>query len=452
MGEPTDLTAADAAAQIRDRRLSPVELMESALSRAAAMEPSLKVWVTLDPEASLDAARQSERELDDTGPTGPMHGVPVGIKDIYYTEGVKTTACSPIYAEFVPDYDATTVALLKRAGAIIMGKTVTTQFACGDPSPTRNPWNAAHTPGGSSSGSAVGVAARMFPMSLGSQTGGSILRPASYNGVVGLKPTFGRVSRYGVIPVAWSLDTMGGFTRSVEDAALMLNVLAGHDLNDFSTSSEPVPDYPRAVGSQQSPPRIGLLRQFFYEQCDDEVRRHTDDVVGRLGRAGADLEEVKLPTDFDTLLAAHRVLMGVEAATVHQADFSARPDDYEPKVRQVIEVGTLVPAVTYLQAQRIRRRFRRDMEEAIKGFDLILTPTTTSPAPRDLTTTGDPMFQSPWTTCGFPTITIPSGLSESGLPLGIQLAAAPFAEETLFAAARWCEQTLDISLAPPSVA
>ena len=451
MGEHTDLTVADAAAQIRDRSLSPVELMESSLSRAAAMEPSLKVWVTLDHEASLDAARQRERELDDTGPRGPLHGVPVGIKDIYYTDGMKTTACSPIYADFVPDYDATTVALLKRAGAIIMGKTVTTQFACGDPSSTRNPWNAAHTPGGSSSGSAVGVAARIFPMSLGSQTGGSILRPASYNGVVGLKPTFGRVSRYGVIPVAWSLDTMGGFTRSVEDAALMLSVLAGHDPNDFSTSSESVPDYTKAIGSQQTPPRIGVLRQFFFERCDDEVRKHTDDVVARLGRAGADIEEVKLPTDFDTLLAAHRVLMGVEAATVHQTDFSARPDDYEPKVREVIEVGTLVPAVTYLQAQRIRRRFRRDMEAAIKGFDLILTPSTTSPAPRDLTTTGDPMFQSPWTTCGFPTITIPSGLSESGLPLGIQLAAAPFAEETLFAAGRWCEQNLDVSLAPPSV-
>ena len=452
MGEPTDLTAADAAAQMRDRVLSPVELMESALSRAAAMEPSLKVWVTLDPEASLDAARQSERELDDTGPRGPLHGVPVGIKDIYYTEGMKTTACSPIYADFVPEYDATTVALLKRAGAIIMGKTVTTQFACGDPSPTRNPWNAAHTPGGSSSGSAVGTAARMFPMSLGSQTGGSILRPASYNGVVGLKPTFGRVSRYGVIPVAWSLDTMGGFTRSVEDAALMLSVLAGHDPQDFSTSSEPVPDYMRAIGSQQSPPRIGLLRQFFYEQCDDEVRRHTDEAVGRLERAGADMEEVRLPTDFDTLLAAHRVLMSVEAATVHEADFSARPDDYETKVRQTIEAGMLVPAVTYVQAQRIRRRFRRDMEAAIEGFDLILTPTTTSAAPRDLTTTGDPKFQSPWTTCGFPTITIPSGLSESGLPLGIQLAAAPFAEETLMAAGRWCEQALDVTLAPPSVA
>ena len=170
------------------------------------------------------------------GPRGPLHGVPVGIKDIYFTRGVLTTSGSTIYAEFVPDYDATTVALLRQAGAIIMGKTVTTEFACGDPSPTVSPWNAAHTPGGSSSGSAVGAAVGMFPAALGSQTGGSIVRPSSYNGIVGLKPTFGRVSRYGVYPVSESLDTMGPMVRSVADAAAMLNVLAGHDVNDPDSS------------------------------------------------------------------------------------------------------------------------------------------------------------------------------------------------------------------------
>ena len=452
MPEPYELTVAEATAQIRERRLSPVGLMEALLSRATAMESSLRVWVTLDPDAALDAARRSERELQQKGPQGPLHGIPVGVKDIYYTKGVKTTACSPIYADFVPEHDATTVALLKKAGAIITGKTVTTEFACGDPSPTRNPWNAAHTPGGSSSGSAVGVAARIFPASLGSQTGGSVLRPASYNGVVGLKPTFGRISRHGVMPVAWSLDTMGSFSRTVEDAALMLNVLAGHDPQDVSSSHEPVPDYHPAIGSRQSPPRIGLVRQFYYERCDDEVRKHTDDAVQRLGKAGATVEEVSVLSSFDTLLAAHRVIMTVEAAAVHKADFGARADDYAPNVRGVVEAGMLTPAVTYVQAQRIRRRFRRDMEQAMEGFDVLLSPSTATPAPRDLSTTGDPMFQSPWTTCGFPAITIPSGLSESGLPLGIQMAAAPFAEEALLAAAHWCEQTLDVSLTPPGVA
>ena len=444
-----ELSVAEATAQIRAGQLSPVALMESLLSRAAAKEDSLRVWVTLDPDAAIEAARRSEEALEKGGPLGPLHGIPVGVKDIFYTQGVKTTACSPIYADFVPEYDATAVARLRKAGAIVMGKTVTTQFACGDPPPTRNPWNAAHTPGGSSSGSAVGVAARIFPAALGSQTAGSVLRPASYNGVVGLKPTFGRISKYGVVPVAWSLDTMGTLTRTVEDAALMLNVLAGHDSDDLSSSTRAVSDYRKATFSQQSPPRIGLVRQFFYERSEDEVVNHTDTIVQRLSQAGAAIEEVTVPADFDTLLAAHRTTMTVEAAAAHQADFSAHPDDYAPNVRGIVEAGMLAPAVTYVQAQQVRQRFRQDLEEAACRYDILLSPTTTSPAPRDLSTTGDPMFQTPWTTCGFPAITLPSGLSESGLPLGIQLASAPFAEETLLATAHWCEKVLDVHLMPP---
>lgn len=447
-----ELTVAQAAALVRQRQLSPVELVEALLSRASALEPALRVWVTLDADGAMKAARELQEELERHGPRGPLHGIPVGVKDIYYTRGLRTTACSPIYTDFVPEYDATPVALLKKAGAIIMGKTVTTEFACGDPPPTRNPWDAAHTPGGSSSGSAVGVAARIFPAALGSQTAGSVVRPASYNGVVGLKPTFGRISRHGVIPVAWSLDTMGTFTRTVEDAALLLNVLAGHDPNDASTSDLPVPDYARALASRITPPRIGLLRQFFYDRADAETRQRTDAVVGRLSRQGARVEEVRVPSDFDTLLAAHRVIMTVEAAAVHQANFSARPDDYAPNVRGVVEAGMLTPAVTYMQAQRLRRRFRLEMERAIQPFDVLLTPTTPTPAPRDLSTTGDPMFQTPWTACGFPAITLPSGLSASGLPLGVQLVAAPFGEEKLLAVAHWCEQVLGVQLSPPAPA
>ena len=449
MSELTELTVAEAASQIRQRKLSAVELMQSLLSRANALEPSLRVWATLDEDAALDLARRSQRELEKQGPQGPLHGIPVGIKDIFYTQQVKTAAGSPIYADFVPTYDATAVSHLERAGAIIMGKTVTTEFACGDPPPTRNTWNPAHTPGGSSSGSAVGVAARFFPAALGSQTGGSVLRPASYNGVVGLKPTFGRISRFGVFPVAWSLDTMGLLVRTVEDAAIMLRAMAGHDPRDLCSSNRPVPDYQAALGPQHSPPRIGLVRKLFYDRAEPEVRQHTEGVATRLGEAGARIEEVDVPTDFDILLAAHRVIMSVEAATVHQADFTARPDDYGPNVRALVEAGMLTPAVTYGQARRVQRRFQRDMGEAINGFDVLLTPSTPSPAPRDLGTTGDPVFQSPWTAGGFPTLTLPSGLSESGLPLGIQLASARFAEEKLLAAARWCEQVLDTRLAPP---
>ena len=216
------LTIAEVSALMTKKKVSPIEIMDSFLARSKSLENTLHVWVTLDEDKARSDARHSLSELEKTGPRTPLHGIPIGIKDIYYTKGVATTFGSPIYTDFVPKYDATSIARLRRAGAIIMGKTVTTEFACMDPSPTRNPWNAAHTPGGSSSGSAAGVAAHMFPGALGSQTAGSVLRPASYNGVVGFKPTLGRISRHGVFPVSWSLDTMGCFTRTVEDAAILL--------------------------------------------------------------------------------------------------------------------------------------------------------------------------------------------------------------------------------------
>ena len=444
-----ELTVVEAAQKIRLREVSPVTMMEDLLNRVSRLEPTLSVWVTLDAEAALETARQRERELLNEGPRGPLHGVPIGIKDIYYTQGVLTTACSLILADFVPDYDATTVAKLKQAGAIIMGKTVTTEFACGDPSPTRNPWNYHHTPGGSSSGSAVGVASGMFPAALGSQTAGSILRPASYNGIVGLKPTFSRVSRHGVVPVAHSLDTMGPFTRTVEDAALMLNVLAGHDPLDLSSSTRPAPDYLRAVGAQKTPPRIGLVTQFFYDRVNDETEAHTDAIAEKLARAGATVDEVEIKADFDAMLSAQRVLMTVEGAAVHQEWFNARADEYSPNIRGVVEDGREVSAVTYVQAKRVQDRFRRDVADAMRSYDVLLTPSTATPAPRDLTATGDPSFQTPFTFGGFPSITLPSGLSNDGLPFGVQLAAPHFADETLLSVARWCERVIDASLTPP---
>jgi aspartyl-tRNA(Asn)/glutamyl-tRNA(Gln) amidotransferase subunit A len=447
MAELFELTVTQASSQIREGGLSPVSLMESLLARVEALEPRLNVWVTLDADAALEAARQSERKLEQNGPTSPLHGIPVGIKDIIYTKGVKTTCCSPIYADFVPDYDATVISRLKDAGAIIMGKTVTTQFASGDPSPTRNPWNTEHTPGGSSSGSAAGLAARMFPASLGTQTGGSVLRPASYNGVVGLKPTFGRISKHGVYPLAWSLDTVGAMARSVEDAALLLNVLAGYDAYDLYSANQPTTDFSEAIGSVTSP-RIGVLRQYFEERADQEVWRHTQDVVKQFSGAGASIEEVTVPTSFEDLMEAHSVLAGAEAADIHQANFATRPDDFAPSIRSTIERGIPITAVDYLRAEHTRREFRIAMEQAIRGFDVLLTPSTPTPAPKDLNTTGNAMFQSPWTACGFPTITIPSGLSASGLPLGIQLASAPFEEARLLAVAHWCEQVIGFNRTP----
>ena len=448
--DPSRLDVSTAASAIRDGALSAVELMESLLSRAREFEPRLRVWVTLDEDRALADARASDEALAGTGPAGPLHGVPVGIKDIYYTASMKTTACSPIFADFVPDFDAATVARLRQAGAIIMGKTVTTEFACMDPSPTRNPWNTAHTPGGSSSGSAVGVAARIFPTAMGSQTAGSVLRPASYNGVVGMKPTFGRISRYGVMAVAWSLDTMGFFTRTVEDAGILLDVLAGHDPRDPASAQTDLADYGSAARNPV-PPRVGVVGGLFRERADAETREHFDGVVDRLSRAGAEVEDAEVDADFEALLAAQRVVMTVEAASVHEADFAARPDDYGPKVRGLIEAGLLTPALAYVKAQRVRHRFRVAMEAVASRYDVLATPSTAAPAPRDLNSTGDPVFQTPWTTGGFPAITLPTGLSKLGLPLGLQLASGPFAEVTLLHAARWCEEAVGVSLTPPDV-
>ena len=449
MAEPWSLSLAEAAIQIRDRQLSPVDLARSLLDRIEELDLHLHAWVTIDHESVIASAQAAERELGETGPRSPLHGLPVALKDIFYTAGMKTTACSPLYAEFVPTYDATVVSRLKESRAIILGKAVTTEFATADPSPTVNPWNPAHTPGGSSSGSSVAVASRMCAAALGSQTGGSTCRPAAYNGIVGLKPTYGRLSRHGVIPVSWSLDTVGILVRTVEDAAIMLGAMAGHDPSDPGSADQPVLDYQSAVRQADSPPRIRLLRQFFLDQCDSETRSHTEDVAHRLGSAGAQVDEAPLPASFNTCFGAHRVVMAVECAAFHEELHRQYPDQYSPGLRSTIEAGLIVPGVHYIQSQRMRRAFRRDMEAMVASGEILATPTTPAPAPRDLTTTGDPIFQSPWTSCGLPTVTIPTGLSHAGLPMGIQLVGSPFREDLLLAAARWCEQALEVTLTPP---
>ncbi len=453
MVEPYKLTIAEASSQIAAGELTRLSLMESFIERIDRLDPELKAWVTVDREGALEQAARLDREAGSKAPTGPLHGVPIGVKDIYYTAGMKTTACSKIHADFTPDYDAAAVERLKAAGAIVLGKTVTTEFASGDPPPTLNPWNPAHTPGGSSSGSAVAVAARQCPGAMGSQTGGSILRPSSFNGIVGLKPTFGRISCYGVMPLAWSLDTLGPMVNCVEDAAIMLQALAGYDARDPGSADEPAPDYRRAfIEGTGARPRIGLISDFFLEQCDAESRQGVLAVAETLAEAGAMVEDAPLPPSFSTAHHVQWVVSNVETAAYHEENFRARAGDYSSKLRKGIEIGILTPAVRYVQAQRLRRRYRREMAALAARWDVLLTPTTPTAAPRDLSTTGNPVFQSPWTSCGLPTITLPCGLSPStGLPLGVQLAASPFNEAGLLAAAGWCEGVLNARVAPPQV-
>jgi len=448
MSELSELTATEAAQRIRQRDLSPVELVEALLQQIDRLESKVQAWVTLDRAGALATAQQLAAEAERGSIRGLLHGVPIGVKDIYYTAGMKTTCGSRVLAEHVPNYDASTVTRLKQAGAIILGKTVTTEFATADPGPTHNPWNLDHTPGGSSSGSAAGVAARMIPVAVGSQTGGSIQRPAAYCGVFGLKPTHGRVSNYGVFPVSWCLDHLGPLARTVSDVALVLQVMAGHDPLDPSSSRAPVPDYLQALQHADQPPRLGLLRQFYLEGATPELRAHTEAVAEQLGRAGAAVEAVKLPDSFRAVLSAHRTIMHVEAAAVHAELFRQHAELYRPKLRATIETGMLIPAVSYVQAQRLRRQFRRDMSQLYRQVDFLLAPAATGPAPQGLASTGDPSFNSPSSFSGLPAITIPSGLSAAGLPLAIQLMGPALAEERLLAAARWCEVVLNVRLKP----
>ena len=441
-----ELDTVEVVSGLKARSFSVVELVQALLARIADLD-HLQAWVHVDSEAAMAQARQKQAELE-AGSVAPLIGVPTGVKDIFYTAGVPTTACSKVYADFVPEYDATTVANLRGAGGIMLGKTATTEFAYRDPSPTRNPWNTDHTPGGSSSGSAAAVAAMMCPIAFGSQTRGSVLRPASYNGIVGLKPTFGRVSRFGVVPLSWSFDHVGWMARSVKDVALMLQVMAGPDKNDPTSLYDDVPDY--SVGIRNpDPPHIGVLQDYFFQNADDDVCTHTQEIVERLSLEGARVEYIELPESFERAMADQFTILSVEAANFHEPLLKEKADLYGPNIRELVETGLGIDAVTYSRALESRLQFIADAEGLSKKAQVLLTPSTPTPAPGDLSVTGSAMFQGPWTSTGLPTVTVPSGLSQFDLPLGIQLIAARLEEPRLLNAASWCEQVLGKMPPPP---
>lgn len=447
MKAPYSLSIAQAAEHIRTRQLSPVELVRSCLERIDQLEPRLQAWITVDREGALAAARQVQEDLAHGQYLGPLHGIPIGLKDIFYTKGLRTTAGSPIYADFIPDYDATSVRKLREAGAIILGKAQTTEFAALKPSPTHNPWNLDHTPGGSSSGSAAAVAAAMCPGALGSQTYGSTIRPAAYCGCVGLKPTYGRVSAHGLFALCWSLDHVGLFTRTVRDSAILLYALAGDDPLDPGGAVVPVPDY-RSALLNPLPPRIGLVREFFLEKANDETRKHVEAVAERFARAGAQVEEVRLPASFVDEPEAHFKMLYAEAAVSHAERYTQHKDFYSPQMQELIEKGKQISTAEYIELRRHQQRFRHDMELLCQSVDVLLTPSTPAPAPKGLGSTGDPSFNGPASFSGHPSLNLPSGLSSDGLPFGVQLMSAAFREDKLIAAGQWCEGVLDFRQEP----
>jgi aspartyl-tRNA(Asn)/glutamyl-tRNA(Gln) amidotransferase subunit A len=441
------LTIAQAAEQIRTRQLSPTDLVRSCLERIDQLESRLQAWVTIDREGALATARQCEEDIKQDAYRGPLHGIPIGLKDIFYTKGLKTTAGSPIYEDFIPEYDATTVRKLKEAGAIILGKVQTTEFAVRKPAPTHNPWNLDHTPGGSSSGSAAAVAAAMCPAALGSQTYGSTIRPAAYCGCVGLKPTYGRVSAHGLFALCWNLDHVGLFTRTVRDAAILLYALAGDDPHDPACSTLPVPDYQSAVYNPL-PPRIGLVQDFFLEKASEETKRHVEAVAERFARAGARVEEVHLPESFVGEPEAHFNMLYAEAAVAHAERYAQHKAQYSSQMQDLIEKGKLISTSEYVEMRRHQQRFRHDMEVLCQSVDILLTPSTPTPAPKGLQSTGDPAFNGPATFSGHPSLGLPSGLSADNLPFSIQLMSAMFREDRLLAAGQWCETVLDFRETP----
>ena len=430
------LSIAEASEVIKRGEITPSELLESHLKRIERNEHDIQAWVTVDKDGARDAAARLTKESEQGQIRGSLHGIPVGVKDIFYTAGLKTTMGSPIYSEFVPAKDSAVVSALREAGAVIVGKTETTDFACTDPAATRNPWNLQHTPGGSSSGSAAAVSSGMCPLALGSQTGGSVIRPAAFCGVVGMKPTYDILSREGVYPLAWSLDHVGFFVRSVRDASLVLGALTGNEMPSMETSLA-------------EPPRIGLLRGFFQDYADELVWEGFMDSVDELREAGAQVVETPLPDSFSVVHAAHRLIMSSEAASVHQDNFRSRLGDYRRKLRGLITSGLLVPTSAYLRAQRIRGLFIEEVRRTLKGLDCLITPSAPTPALHGLESTGDAAFNSPWSLTGFPSITVPSALTKDGLPLGVQLINLPYQEKALLRTALWCEEALGSNLWPP---
>ena len=447
------LTIHQAGELIRKGELSPVELTRACLERIEQTDDKLHSFILLTADDALRQARVAESEALSGNYRGPMHGIPFALKDLYDTAGVKTTSGSQVDIDRVPDEDATTTARLKAAGGILLGKLAMHEFALGGPDwttpfePARNPWNLDHITGGSSSGSGSSVAAGQCLGALGSCTGGSIRGPASLCGIVGLKPTYGRVSRFGVVTLSWSQDHAGPMTWTVEDTAYMLQAIAGHDPKDPTSSRAPVPDYSLSLKEDTRGVRLGLPRHYFFDpdpSVSAEVVATVEKAVSALEDLGAHVEEVSLPS-LEHVRAANSVIMVSEAYAYHEPNLKARPQEFGEIVRGRFRVGALMSAADYLQAQRVRTGARREFAEVMKGVDLLVTPTMTQPAAAfdgydPASTVRGRSFTAPFNVTGLPAISVPCGFTEDGLPIGMQIAGKPFDEPGVIQAAYTYQQ------------
>jgi aspartyl-tRNA(Asn)/glutamyl-tRNA(Gln) amidotransferase subunit A len=429
--------------QLREGKTASSEITQLLLEQIHRTEPKLKAYVTVCERGALEQAEAADRKLKAGQAPGMLHGVPVSIKDLFETEGVLTTCGSKLRQSYVPKSDCTVVKRLKREGAIVLGKTNTHEFALGAITPpTRNPWNLDHIPGGSSGGSAASIAACSSIAATGSDTGGSIRIPCSFCGVVGLKPTYGRVSRAGVFPESWSLDHIGPITRSVEDAALMLGVMAGHDPLDPTSSDEPVPDYLRRLRDPTSGLMVGVPSNYFFERCDQEVSKSVQSAIEILMQLGCRRVDFRFPRSVE-IVAAHIAIDQSESSSYHRESLAQRPGDFQPDVRLLLEQGMFISAVDYIQAQRFRGLVFNEVMRLFERFDVIVTPTQPITAPlvgeqtirfadgEETVDSAVSRFDAPFNLLGLPSLTVPCGFSNDGLPIGMQIVGRPFDESTV---------------------
>ena len=397
-------------------------LVTACLERIAQRDREVHAWAFVDPERALAEARARDRET----PRSALHGVPVGIKDVIDTADMPTEYNSPIYRGHQPKWDAACVALLRRAGCVILGKTATTEFANNHPAPTRNPHNLAHTPGGSSSGSAAAVADRMVPLALGTQTGGSVIRPGAYCGVAACKPSFGSINRAGLKFVSESLDTIGVFARKVDELGPLLHVLTGRPLSETPSAK----------------PRVGLCRTPRWSEADGETQANLEGAAQALAKAGAQVRDFDLPKGSEALFDRHSAVMGYESARALAWEYTQYPEQISSNLRPRLEAGWRVTRQDYDEVRGIARSCRRQLAEQLREFDFLLTPSAASAAPASLASTGSPVFNRAWTLFGVPCVTLPFGAAANALPLGVQLVGAFDQDMALLEWAKWAARQL----------
>ncbi|MDP1869621.1 MAG: amidase [Bradyrhizobium sp.] len=434
------LGLAEAAAGIRDGRLSSAELVGDCLKRIDAADPDVEAWAFLDRDHAMWQAETADDHRKQGKPTGPLHGVPVGIKDIFDTSDMPTEFGSKLWAGRTPRRDAAAVARLRAAGAVILGKTVTTEYAYFNPGKTRNPHHRDHTPGGSSSGSAAAVAALMVPGAIGSQTNGSVIRPAAFCGVVGFKPTHGLIPRSGALLLSRALDHVGVFARSVGDAALLAQILAGYDEEDPDTRPLACPPFVDMAASEPPlPPRFAFVRTPAWTHAEKITTEAFAELVQSLGDR---VSEVEIGASFDRAIDMHRTVMEVEMAHNLHRDFERGGESLSKVLRGLIERGQKVTAVDYMRALAGNTPLNAALDGVFDEYDAILTPAAPGPAPRGLDSTGNPAFCSLWTYLGTPAVSLPLLQSETGLPIGVQLVGRRGNDARLLRTANWLVQTI----------